>query len=308
MWMAFKQFSLRAITMETISRFATNITVLRLHDVATSLSSLKFPALVKLTFRITTRNIQNPDAADLVKFLKHSPVLEELDLCLSESFKVDTPAGTVAFAHLKTAVFNGSSTPNGSVDVNVLPCLVLPNQSITVDVQTRARAFSSDTSPLLSVIQLGGAVLPRQSIMAAAIHIKDRPSGFFGHVSICGERNNWIGLNNVRVLNLGKGPLSRLRSWLDPVSLIPLRGIQTLTLGLFEFGLDEDQCVEVLRTFLQGLDQVRTLNVYKMNVSLVAQILQPSDGTAPLPLLEELRLHPFDPPELARSVAHNDGK
>jgi len=135
-------------------------------------------------------------------------------------------------------------------------------------MQTRPRAFPSDTPTLLSVTQLGDAVLPRQWITAATIHIKDDPSGFFGHISICGERNNWVGLNHVRVLNIGKSPLSRLRSWLDPVCLAQLHRIQTLTLGLLKFTSDEVQSVGVLL------------------------------------LLEELKPHPYDSPELTRSHAH----
>ena len=308
LWTIFLPFSIPVATMGTIARFARNIVVLRLHDVTTSLASLEFPALVKLVFRVTVHGARDPDAGDLVKFLEHSPVLEELDLQVSASFKAGTPAGTaVTLAHLKSAVFSGSSTPENAVDVNVLPCLRLPEQSVTVDVQTRVHTFSSDTSPLLSIIRLGDTVLHRQSITAATIHVKDNPSGFFGHVSICGERNNWIGLNHSRVLNIGKSPLSRLRNWLCPVSLAQHRGIHTLTLGLLEFASDEEECVGLLRTFLQGLDQVRTLNIYKMNASLVARMLEPSGGTAPLPLLEELKLHPYDPPELARFEAHSKG-
>jgi len=307
MWMVRQQFFVPAVTMQTIVRFSPNITVLRLHDITTSLAFLKFPALVTLTFRVTRLGTSSPDAADLVKFLKHSPNLEELDLCLPESLKAVTPAGTVTLAHLKSAVFNGSSIGGDVVGVSVLPYLVLPGQSITIDVQARPHAFSSDTPPLLSVIQLGSAVFPRQSITAATIHIKDDPSGFFGHIGICGERDNWIGLNRARVLNIGKCPLLRLRDWLDPACLAQLHGIQTLTLGLFKFASDEEQCVGVLRTFLQGLDQVRVLNIYRMEVSLVARVLEPSDKTVILPLLEELRLHPYDPPELTRSDAHDKG-
>ena len=307
MWTVHHQFPIPTVTMEKISQFAPNITALRLHNITTSLAYLKFPALVKLTFRVTRPGFQNPDAADLVKFLERSPNLEELDLRLPEGFKSDTPTGTVVLTHLKSAVFNGSSTRGYTVDVDVLPYLVLPDQSITIDVQARPRAFSSYTKPLLSVIQLGVAVLPRQSITAAKIHIKDDPSGFFGHISICGERNNWIGLNHFRALNIGKCPLSRLRDWLDPVCLARFHGIQTLTLGLFKFASDEEQCVEVLRTFLRGVDQVRVLDIYRVEVSLVARMLEPSDTTVILPLLEELRLHPYDPPELTRSDAHDNG-
>jgi hypothetical protein len=52
----------------------------------------------------------------------------------------------------------------------------------------------------------------------------------------------------------------------------------------------------VLRTSLQGLDQIRILNVYKVNLSLVVRLLQPSDGMILFLLLEELKLHPYDPP------------
>ena len=307
MWMVYRRFSIPAVMMETVSRFAPNITVLRLHDITTSLVLLKFPALVKLTFRVTRPDVKNPGAADLVNFLKHSPNLEELDLRLPESFKADTPTRTVALPHLKSAVFDGSSTREYTLGVNVLPYLVLPGQSITIDVQTRPRAFSSDTPALLSVIQLGDAILPQQSITAATVHMKDDPSGFFGHAGVCGERNNWIGLNHVRALNIGKSPLSRLRGWLDPACLAQLHGIHTLTLGLFKFASDEEQCIGVLRTFLQGVDQVRVLNIYRMEVSLVARMLEPSDKTVILPLLEELKLHSYDPPELTRSDAHDKG-
>lgn len=63
----------------------------------------------------------------------------------------------------------------------------------------------------------------------------------------------------------------------------------------------------MLRTFLQGLDQVRVLNIYKMDVSLVARILEPSGGTVLLPLLEELKLHTYNPPELTRCVVYDKG-
>ena len=46
--------------------------VLRLHDITTSLKSLEFPALVKPSFRLTVYGISNPDAEDLVNFLKNS--------------------------------------------------------------------------------------------------------------------------------------------------------------------------------------------------------------------------------------------
>ena len=72
-------FSIAADKMGTISRFAPNLTVLKLHDITTDLSSLAFPALVKFTFRTTAPDIQTPDAADIVEFLKHSPLLENLD-------------------------------------------------------------------------------------------------------------------------------------------------------------------------------------------------------------------------------------
>lgn len=190
-----------------------------------------------------------------------------------------------------------ASTPSGTVAAKLLLYLRLPEKSVAVDVQTRARAFTLSTSPLLPVIQLGHSILHRQSITAITIHIKNDPSGFYGRIGICGEHNNWIGLNHARLLKLGKNTLSRLRDWLDPVNLDLLRGTQALTLGLFEFASDEEQCVEVLRTFLQGLCQVRVLNVYEMNVSLVARILRPSDGTVLFPLLGELKLHSYDPPE-----------
>lgn len=307
MWMVFEQFPIPVLTMERVSQFAPNITVLRLHDITTSLASLTFPALVKLTFRVTSLAIRNPDAADLVQFLRNSPIIEELDLRLTEGFKADTHDGTVALTRLNSAVFNGFFTPNNTIDVNVLPCLILPKQSVTVDVQVGTRALLSNASPFLSVIQLGSAVLSRQSITAATIHVKNIEYEFFGHISICGEHNNWIGLNHARVTSPGKGLLSRLHSWFNPLSLVPFHEIQTLTLGLFEFVSDEEQSVDVLRVFLQGLDQVRILNVYKMNVSLVARILQPSDETVPLPLLEELRVHRDDPAELTRFNAHNQG-
>jgi hypothetical protein len=91
-----QMFSIPATTMEAISQFARHIMILRLHDITTSLSSLKFPALAKLTFLITTPTTRKPGAADLVKFLKQSPILEELNLRLPESFKADKPADTVA--------------------------------------------------------------------------------------------------------------------------------------------------------------------------------------------------------------------
>ena len=210
-----QMFSIPATTTKAISQSARHITILRLHDFTTSLSSLKFPALAKLTFPITTPTTRKPGAADLVKFLKQSPILEELNLRLPESFKTDKPASTVALTHLKSAVFNGYSAPEeNSINVGVLPYLIPPNQSIAVDVQTGTRAFPSDTSSLRSVIQLGDAILPRQSITAAAIQIKDDSFGFFGHVGICGEHDDWIGVNHIRVLNLGVGPLSKPRNGL----------------------------------------------------------------------------------------------
>ena len=307
-WMIRQPFSIAADKMGTISRFAPNLTVLKLHDITTNLSSLAFPALVKFTFRTTAPDIQTPDAADIVEFLKHSPLLENLDLYLPESFKVDTSPGTATLARLKSAVFNGSSTPSNSISVNILPYLILPKQSITVDVQTKARVFSPETSPLLSVLQLGDAVLSQQSITGAAIHIKDAPTGFFGHASVCGERNNWIGLNHVRVLNIGGSPFSRLGNWLDPASLTPLSGIQTLTLGFLEFPSEEEQRIELLRAFLRGLDQVRVLNTYMVDVSLLASVLKPSNGAVPLPSLEVIKFHPYGPPELTRCVAYDKGK
>ena len=268
--------------METIARFSRNVVVLRLHDVTTSLASFEFPALVKLVFRVTVYAAWNLDAGDLVNFLKHGPVLEALELQGPEIFKAGAlPAGTgpVTLAHLKSAVFiSGSSTPENVLDVNVLPCLRLSEQSVTVDLQTRVRAFSLDTLPLLSVIRLEDTVLHQQSITAAAIHIKDNPSGFFGHVSICGKRNSWIELNHCLVLNIGRSPLSKLRNGLCPVSLAQHRGIRTLTLGLFKSAPGEEGCVGVLWTFLQGLDQVCALNIYKVDASLVAWILEPSGG------------------------------
>ena len=174
-------------------------------------------------------------------------------------------------------------------------------------MQVGARALPSDTSPFPSIIQLRSAVLSQQPITAATIHVKNSEYGFLGHISVCGEHNNWIGLNHARVVSSGKGPLSRIRSWFDPLSLASLYEMQSLTLGLFELVSDEEQCVEVLRAFLQGLGQVRILNVYKMNASLVARILRPSLETVPLPLLEELKFHQYDPPELTRFNAHNQG-
>ena len=303
-WVIHQPCSVTADRMGTISRFAPNLTVLKLHDITTNLSSLGFPALVKFTFRTTVPDIQTPDAADLIEFLRHSPLLEDLDLDLPESFKVDTSPGTAMLTQLKSVVFNGSSTPKNSISVKILPYLILPKQSITVDMQTRARAFSLE----ISVLQLGNAVLSEQPITGAAIHIKDAPTGFFGHISICGERGNWIGLNHVRVLNVAGNPLSRLRNWFDPVGLTPLRGIQTLTLGLLDFPSDKYQCIEVLRAFLRELDQVRVLIIYNVNVSLVRRVLHPSDGTVLLPLLEVIKIHPYGPPTLARCVAYDKGK
>lgn len=309
-WTVSNPFAIQTATMETISRFAPNITVLELRDIFTALSSLHFPSLVKLVFRITAPYIsaQKLDATDLIQFLKHSPILEDLDLYLPKGFKAVRPVAVASLQNLKYAVFNGSSTLTGPIAVEVLPYLKLPEKSLTVHVQTRSRAFTSCTSPLLSVIQLGHSIFPQQSITAAAVHIKHDPHGFYGHIGICGEYNNWIGLNHVRLFNFGKDPLSRLRDWLDPKNLGPLRGIKALTLGLFEFSLDEEQCMQVLQTFLRPLDQVCVLNVYKMNLSMIARILQPSDGTLPFPSLEKLNLHSYDPPELTRCAEHDEGK
>ena len=87
-------FSMTPSHMKAISYFSPNITVLNLHDITTSLSSLEFPAMVKLTFRITIHHTQNPDPANLIKCLKHSPILEEPDPPLPGSFKVVSFPGT----------------------------------------------------------------------------------------------------------------------------------------------------------------------------------------------------------------------
>ena len=304
-----EKFFIPAHTMKAISRFAPNITVLELHDVASSLSSLEFPALVKLVFRLTGSDHPDPVAEDLVNFLEHSPLLEELDLRLPNHLAVNPSAGTAGLAHLKSAVFDGSSSDRDhSIGVIGLQHLTLPNRSITVDVQMAIRAHPSDKSPLLSVVQLGDAIFPRQSITAAVIHIKDSPNGFFGHVGICGEHDNRIGLNYIQPPDVKKTHLWRFRSWFDPVSLAPFRKIQTLTLGFFQFASDKEQCIEVLRTFLRELDQVRVLKVYKMDVSLLIHILQPSKRVVPLPSLEELQLHSYNPPELSRCATHDEGK
>ena len=311
LWATDSCFTPSTFAMRAISRFAPNITVLTLLDILTDLSSLEFPSLIKLVFRATTLpvNTRGVDSvADVIEFLGRSPILEELDLYLPD-LEANASTSTVTLQHLKSAVFNGYSTPSGPVGVKVFPYLRLPGTPLTVDVQTRARAFTAWTSPLFSVTQFMNSTFPRQSVTAAAIHIKDDPNGFYGHVGICGERNNWIGLNHVRLLKLGKNPLARLRDWLDPVNLGPVGGIQTLNLGLFEFTSDEEECVRVLRMFLRRLGQVRVLNVYKVNVSLVARILQPSGGgTVLFPLLEELNLRPYDPPEFIRCIAHDKGK
>jgi hypothetical protein len=90
--------------------------------------------------------------------------------------------------------------------------------------------------------------------------------------------------------------------WLDPADMAPLRDIQTLTLGLFESTPGE------LRTLLRGFDQLRALNIYRMKPQLVAQILQPFRGNVLFPSLAQLKYHTYDPPELARSVAHDRGR
>lgn len=309
MWMAHDMFPVPADILKAISRFAPNITVLRLHGVTANVSSFQFPALVKLTLRVPECCYGGPSPADLVNFLKHSPVLEELDLRLPDysSDGVSPSAGTVELVHLKSAVFNGYFSRN-SAHVIGLPYLILPKRSITVDVQATDCARPSDPLPLFSVIPLGDTLFPRQSITAAVIHIRSSPIGFFGHASICGEHDNWIGLNYVQTPDPTNGILQRMRSCFDPVNLTPLRGIQTLTLGFCEFASDEEQCIEVLRTFLRGLDRVRILKVYMMNVSVLAHILYPSDGVVPLPSLEELELHTHNPPELNRCVALDEGK
>lgn len=312
MWMSDHPFIIPAATLEGISRFAPNITVLKLYNIFANLSSLKFPSMIKLTFRITRPDMSRSGTKDLIQFLGHSPNLEELDLHLPEGFGVGMPTDTVTLRHLKFAVFNGFATTNEPVRVEVLSILGLPKENLTVDVQTRARALPSYISLSLSAIRLMDTIFPQQSITAAAIHIKDDPNGFFGHISVCGERNNWVGLNHVRILNTGGSPFSRLGIWLDPVRLAPLRGIETLTLGLLKLPKSPAGAgwlsTEVLRTFLRGLDQVRVLNIYKMNVPLVARILRPSDCEVLLPSLEELRIHTYDPPELTRCVEHDKGR
>lgn len=323
MWMAHEEFSVPAGIMKAISRFAPNLTVLKLHEITTSLSSLEFPALIKLTFCLTVHVYPNLVASDLVNFLKHSPDLEILDLRLPDNFEASPSAGTVELLRLKSAVLNGSlfeqnksvlfnGRPslmrNKSVRVNGLPCLVFPNRSITIDVQITTRPHPSDGPPLLPVIHLGDTIFPRQSITGAVFHFKDDPGGFFGHVGICGEHDNWIGLNYVQTPDLGEDFVYRFRTWFNPICSARLRGIQMLTLGLFEFGSDEEQCIEVLRTFLQELYQVRVLNVYGMGLSLLARILHPSNVVIPLPSLEELKLHTYNPPELTRCAAHGEGK
>ena len=309
MWMTRDIFSVSAHTMKAISRFAPNITVLTLYDVAENLPSLEFPALVKLTLRLAYDDCQSLDPEDLIKFLKNSPVLEELDLRLPFLWTKSPPVTTAEFTRLKSAVFDEYSLRQGAYScVPGLQYLILPKQSITIDVRMSVYIAPSDPLPLLSAINLGGAIFPRQSITAAAIHIKDNPNGFFGHVGICGEYDNWIGLNYVLPPSLREAFLRRLPRWFDPVGLTPLRGIQTLALGFFELTFDEEGCIEALRTFLQELDQVRVLNVYMMNVSLLARILQPYGGVVPLPSLEELKIHTYNPPELIRYATHDEGK
>ena len=180
--------------------------------------------------------------------------------------------------------------------------------AITVDVQMRNRARPPTILPLVSIARLRDTVFPQQSITAAVIHIKDSPKGFYGHAGICGERDNWIGLNYPQIPITKKGPLRRLRSLFDPVGLAPLRGIHTLALGSFEFASHEEQRIEVIQASLRELDQVRLLKVYAMDLSLLARILQPSYRVVPLPSLEELQLHAYNPPELTRCAAHDEGK
>jgi hypothetical protein len=45
-----------------------------------------------------------------------------------------------------------------------------------------------------------------------------------------------------------------------------------------------------------------------MGVRLVAKILEPRGGEVLVPLLEELKIHEYDPPELIRCVAHDEGR
>ena len=308
-WMTCTEFSVPTDTMRAISRFAPNITVLKLHIVTTKLSSLEFPALTKLTLCIVASDHPNPTVEDLVKFLEHSPLLETLDLRLPNHLVVSQSVGTFGLERLKSAVFGGhSSHENNYICITGLQHLILPKQPITVDVQTEVRTRPWDTSPLLSAIRLGDATFPRQSITEGVIHIKDSPNGFFGHVGICGEHDNRIGLNYIQPPDVREGLLWRFRSWFNPMGLAPLRGIQTLTLGFFEFASDKEQCIGVLRAFLRELDQVRVLKVYMMDVSLLVRILQPSGGVVLLPSLDELQLHSYNPPELNRCVAHEEGK
>ena len=88
---------------------------------------------------------------------------------------------------MKSAVFNEFLAPDKSISVRVLPYLVLPRQSITVDINTRSSAFSSGMTPLLSVIHLGDAILSQQAVAAATIHIKDNAAGFFGTSAFAGN-------------------------------------------------------------------------------------------------------------------------
>ena len=64
----------------------------------------------------------------------------------------------------------------------------------------------------------------------------------------------------------------------------------------------------MLRAFLRGLDQVRVLDLYNVNVSLVGRVLHPSDGAVLLPLLEVIKIYPHGPPALARCVAYDKGQ
>jgi len=88
-------------------------------------------------------------------------------------------------------------------------------------------------------------------------------------------------------------------TWFDPLSPVPLHEIQMLTINLLELMSSEEQCADVFRAFLKAwLDQVRASNVHNVNASLVVWLLQSSDAMVLPPLLEELKLGPYGPPEL----------
>ena len=162
MWISHKGFSVPAGTIKAISQNFLKITVPKLHDITRKLSSLEFPVLVKLTFHFTQPDHNDITAADPLKFLKRSPLLEDLDLRLRVCPGVSRPAKAAELVRLKSVAFTGYlSHKTNSIHTNGLPCMILPKRSITIDLRADHFACSSDKSLLSSLIQLGDTIFPQ---------------------------------------------------------------------------------------------------------------------------------------------------